>query len=89
MAEITTTPEEPPEQSAPGTTDPIEAAARFLAAQPRVRASLAEHVPLEDGRCAACTLGGSQLVRWPCSLAVIAARVEQLARSPRRHRIGG
>ncbi|TQM14787.1 hypothetical protein FB558_1563 [Pseudonocardia kunmingensis] len=47
----------------------IDAAARFLAAQPgAVERMLSMHRPRGDGRCSACR----PLVHWPCTMANIA-----------------
>ena len=59
----------------------IDAAARFLAAQPgAVERMLNIHRPRGDGRCSACL----PLVHWPCTMANI-ARVA----AARRHSVHG
>ena len=56
-------------EPASGVAGCIDAAARFLAAQPgAVERMLSIHRPRGDGRCSACR----PLVHWPCTMASIA-----------------
>jgi len=58
-------------------SDPVEAAAWFLAAQPgAVERTLGVHARREDGRCAGC--GQLRQVWWPCVLVNIALRARLL-----------
>ena len=57
--------------------DPIEAAARFVLAQPGwVNRVLGRHVRTPGGTCAECDI--AQPTNWPCVLMVIARQAELL-----------
>ena len=66
----------------PATTDdPIEAAARFVLAQPGwVSRVLDLHVRTVGGTCAECSI--AQPTDWPCVLMVIARRAELMRTGP-------
>jgi hypothetical protein len=62
----------------------IDAAARFLSAQPgAVERALITHRPRPDGRCRLCR----PLTRWPCTMASIARAA--VAAAPRQAPISG
>lgn len=78
-AAVTTSEPLPRDMAESASTDPIETAARILATQPPdARAALADHIPLSDGNCTACTRSGYRLAKWPCSMAAIAKRIDQI-----------
>jgi hypothetical protein len=72
---------QPGSEMSPSVAECIDAAARFLSAQPgAVRRTLATHRRRPDGYCSSCL----PVARWPCTMASVARAAAGHSPGPER-----